>query len=324
MNSHCIEKLAHECGTKSGLQVFKEGSTYNGYCFACDTYVEHPYADGTKPAETFPPDPGRVQAEIEEAFSLPFLGLPERKLDKDSLEYFGVRTAVSEVDGTTPIVHYYPYTKNDAMTAWKCRFLNSKKMWVMGDFKKVDFFGWDMAKKTGARKLFITEGEIDAISLWQVLVERQKGTKWEEYTPAVVSLPSGSSSAPNIIARNLADINRMFEEIVLVFDMDKPGQEAATNVMKICPRAKVAVLPSKDANQCLIDGRKRALSDAVLFKAVAPKNTRLVWGTELHDKARVQAKMGLSWPWKQLTTMTRGIRFGETYYLGGGVKMGKS
>ena len=116
----------------------------------------------------------------------------------------------------------------------------------------------------------------------------------------------------------------MFEEIVLVFEMDKPGQEAATNVMKICPRAKVAVLPSKDANQCLIDGRKRALSDAVLFKAVAPKNTRLVWGTELHDKARVQAKIGLSWPWKQLTTMTRGIRVGETYYLGGGVKRGKS
>ena len=34
--------------------------------------------------------------------------------------------------------------------------------------------------------------------------------------------------------------------------------------------------------------------------------------------------MGLSWPWEGLTKLTRGIRFGETLYLGSGVKMGKT
>ena len=40
----CLEKLPHTCGTRQGLQVFaKEDGGVDGYCFACDTVVEHPY-----------------------------------------------------------------------------------------------------------------------------------------------------------------------------------------------------------------------------------------------------------------------------------------
>lgn len=38
----------------------------------------------------------------------------------------------------------------------------------------------------------------------------------------------------------------------------------------------------------------------------------------------VPPEWGLSWPWAGLTDLTRGIRRGETYYFGAGVKMGKS
>ena len=41
--------------------------------------------------------------------------------------------------------------------------------------------------------------------------------------------------------------------------------------------------------------------------------------------AREPAKWGeLSWPWQTLQELTRGIRYGETYFIGAGVKMGKS
>ncbi len=325
--SHCFEKLPHECGSGDGLQVFEERGVYTGYCFACDTYVEYPYSHEKIPKDKekrAAPDPNELRETVEGIQCMPFADLPERKLTKASFNYFGVRTALSEVDGTTPIVHYYPYTKKGELTAFKCRLLSSKKQWCIGGFKDVDFFGWEQAKIAGGKKLFITEGELDAVALWQVLVDRQKGTKWEGYTPSVVSLPSGSSSASTVVAKNLNEIQSRFAEVILVFDMDKPGKEAAKDVVQILPRARVALLPSKDANQCLMDGRSRALGDAVLFKAAVLKNTRIVLGTELHDSARVAAKMGMSWPWEQMTDMTRGIRFGETYYIGAGVKMGKS
>src|SRR5690606_6297690 len=44
----------------------------------------------------------------------------------------------------------------------------------------------------------------------------------------------------------------------------------------------------------------------------------------LYEAGRQQAQWGKSWPWEKLTDLTRGIRTGETYYLGAGVKMGKS
>lgn len=172
--------------------------------------------------------------------------------------------------------------------------------------------------------MFITEGEFDAIALWQVLKDRNLGTQWESLNPAVVSLPSGASSAQRSVSKVLNDILRLFSEIVLVFDMDEQGQKAAEEVIKILPKAYVAVLPAKDANDCLMEGREKALANAVLFKAAHQKNSRLVKGVTLHELGRHQAKMGLSWPWEAMTRFTRGIRFGETYYIGAGVKMGKS
>jgi len=326
--SHCIEKLPHSCGSHDALQVFEERGKYTAYCFACDTYVDNPYAHAPV-GYVIPKNITKTQEEIDleifEISNLPTVSLPDRKLGKDALGHFGVRTGLSEVDGSTPITHHYPYCKEGKkVSGWKSRLLDSKKMWGVGDLKGSQFFGWEQAKAAGGRKLFITEGELDAVALWQALVERARGTKWEKYIPSVVSLPSGSTSASTVVAKNLNEIQQRFEEVILVFDMDEPGKKAAKDVTLILPRAKTALLPSKDANQCLLDGYERALTDAVLFKAGSLKNTRIILGTELRDSARVAAQMGLSWPWKHMTKMTRGIRFGETYYIGAGVKMGKS
>jgi twinkle protein len=54
------------------------------------------------------------------------------------------------------------------------------------------------------------------------------------------------------------------------------------------------------------------------------KNTRIICGQDLVEKAMEPAKWGVSWPWKRITEMTRGIRTGETVYIGAAQKMGKS
>ena len=48
-----------------------------------------------------------------------------------------------------------------------------------------------------------------------------------------------------------------FEEVILMFDMDEAGQKAAQTVAELLPvgKAKIASLPCKDANDCLIKGK---------------------------------------------------------------------
>lgn len=332
--SKCVEKLPHNCSehgkeedSSDGLQVFEDNQgRFNGYCFACGTYVADPYTEGNQPAKRVRNERTQedVDAELQEINSLPVCDLPDRKLKSWALDHFGIKIGLSEYDGSTPFFHYYPYTKKGDTVAYKVRMVHNKAMWSVGSVKGCDLFGWEQARGTGAKRLFITEGELDAVALFQALVEKQKGTKYADYMPAVVSIKSGASGAASDIQAQLKEIRTLFKEVCLVFDQDAPGKEAVTQVAKLLPGVLVAALPAKDANAAVIEGRSLALCNAVIFKSEAVKNTRIVKGDSLVEAARKQAEWGLSWPWKKLTDLTRGIRFGETYYFGAGVKMGKS
>lgn len=321
----CIEKLPHICGSSDGLQVFQDDEgNYSGYCFACSTYVPSPY-DGearraTKKTPSFNHE--AVKAEIE---NLPTVAIPERKLEEWALAHFGVKVALSEEDGETPVVRYFPYTKEGKVKRFKAKLMAEKKMFWVGDKDETDLFGWEQAISSGSDKLFITEGEDDAVAVYQAIVMSLKGTKWEgTFTPAVVSITNGASSAKKEIARNSRKIKEHFKEVRIVFDNDEAGKAAIRDVINILPQAQVVTVPGKDANECIIEGRAKALATACSFKSKVAKTTRLVWGQALHDAGRTAPEWGLSWPWEGLTDLTRGMRFGETYYLGAGVKMGKS
>lgn len=325
--STCIEKLSHPgCGSSDALQVYynEEEETYTGYCFSCDTYVDDPY-NGNIPSKVSIRGPEDDRETLEEIRVLyPTISLENRFLTKESLEYFDIKIGLSEQDGKTPTLHYYPYYKGDELVAYKVRVIANKNMWVIGSAKDCDMFGWAQALGSGAKTLYITEGELDAVALYQALKDRNKKTKWEEHNPAVVSISKGATGARKDIINHLAQIRASFKDVVLVFDQDDAGKAAEADVLQAYPVAKTVTIPGKDANDCLIKGFSKGLTNAVLFKSSSPKNTRLVWGSAMHDKGRQQATMGLSWPWEGLTKLTRGLRFGETYYLGAGVKMGKS
>ena len=328
--SKCIEKIAHnsdKCNSKNGLQVFlKDDGTFDGYCFSCGTVVPNPYGD--KPAGYKPNRIIKTQEEIDKEIrdvgEYTTVSLPERGLRRESLSYYGIRIGLSEMDGTTPVSHYYPYYKGDVLSGYKVRLIEDKRMWSIGDIKGVDLFGWNQAVAAGGKKLFITEGELDAVALYQIFKDHNKGTPYADMSPAIVSLSNGASGAAKQIGSCLKEIRQVFKEIILVFDMDVPGRKAVDEVIRIVPEAKVAILPAKDANECLIQGRSKACYNACQFNAEKPKNTRLVSGDDLHDKAKVPPVYGFSWPWKHITEATRGIRLGETIYIGAGQKQGKS
>ncbi len=323
----CIDKLPHSCGTRAGLQVFlQEDGSIDGFCFNCRKVVKDPYGDKPEGWEPPKPDPNREQHlrdEIAEIQTYPVMDIAERRLRKDVLDHFGVKIGLSEQDGKTPSVVYLPYTEKGEIVRYKARILGEKKMWNISVSKDVDLFGWEQAIASGAKRLIITEGEYDAISLTKIL-EIYTKQDYKDYMPAVVSLPNGAGTAKKDLARLAPKIRKHFKEVSLCFDNDEAGEQAVKDVLTILPEATAIVLPAKDANECLMKGKGKAAFTSATFRAEKPKNTRLVWGEQVHEEAKKAPEWGVPWPWDDVTQKTRGIRLGETIYLGAAQKMGKS
>ena len=329
----CLEKIKYNLNGKSvTVQVFgdDDGGT-SGYCFSEGVYIENPYGEPRKAADVPAPQvktEAEIQAEIAEIGGYQALALDEKKLSAEALASYGVVVGVSEADGTTPELIYYPYKRGGKIVGWKVKLIPKKgmkkKMWSIGDLKNVDPFGWDVAIGSGSKKIIITEGEDDAISLSRIILRFTK-PEYRDSMPAVISIPHGAGNAAKDLAKFLPDLKGHFKDIVLCFDQDDAGKAAVDACLMVIPEATSAVLPAKDANECLVKGFSKAAFNAVIFNAEKPKNTRLVFGRDLHVEAREVAQYGaLTWPWQHLNETTRGIRYGETIYIGAGVKMGKS
>jgi len=316
----CIEKLPHHtdnCNSSDALQVFEnDDGTYSGYCFSCSTYVQDPYnGDAPKTTERRVKTDKEIQAELEEIGFYQTVDVPQKRLRAATLAKFGVKVGVSEEDGKTPTVLCYPYYTGKELTAYKIKLLPVKRIWCVGSQAGADPFGWQQAIGQGARRLIITEGEDDAMA-WDRILDLHSKEEFKDHV-AVISLPNGAAHAKAFFSKRLKDIRKHFSEIYLSFDMDDVGRAAVKEVHRILPDAKDITLPCKDANDCIIEGKAKAAFSA-LFRAAQPKNSRIALGQDLHEAAKKQANYGeLSWPWEHINKDTRGIRYGETIYIGG-------
>ena len=328
MSGICIEKLSHTCGTKKGLQVFADYETgeVSGYCFSCGEYIPNPYGDKVNSKDLPKPKKktkAEIYEEIAEVDSYPTVDLPSRKLRGKYLKQFGIKTSLSEYDGKTPTATYFPIRKGGVLTGYYIKTLTTPShQWAIGDVKGAEPIGWQEAKRSGAYKLIITEGREDAVAVASIFDRFST----EDYMPAIIALPNGVKSVSSSLSQIADEANQLFKEIVLVFDMDEAGKEAVKEAMFIFPDALTVVLPEKDPNDCIIKGASKAAYKAMAFGGKSPKNTRLVRsGPELHAKARIPTPFGeITWPYPKMNDLMRGIRYGETIYIGAGVKMGKS
>lgn len=321
-----IDELSHTCGTKKGLKIFvQEDGSVDGYCFRCGTFVENPYGDN-RTVKDLPKRSEKTQEDIDkeiaEVSTYQTVDVPQRKLRASTLEVFGAKVSVSEKDGVTPTAIYWPVTKNEVLTGYHVKILDKTagSPFNLGDTRSCDLLNWKNAKSSGAYRLIITEGPEDMASVYR-FYELFGDSK---YLPAVVSLPHGSASVKKSLTKHLEDLNR-FKEVVFCFDDDEAGHKAVKEGMLILPTAKSVTLPTKDANQALVEGKSKAAFTALAFQASTPKNTRIVLGESVHEKARQPPTFGeFTWPFPGLNKALRGLRTKQTIYLGAGVKMGKS
>ena len=117
-------------------------------------------------------------------------------------------------------------------------------------------FGWQ-AINPDARDIVITEGEIDAISMW-------------DYGFPAVSVPfgGGGGNKQQWIEHEF-DRLAQFERIYLVLDSDKEGQIAAAEISARLGRHRCfnVTLPLKDANECLTAGISTKVIEACIAAA---------------------------------------------------------
>lgn len=236
--------------------------------------------------------------------------IAKRHIRKDTMETFGVKIKYSEEDGPMggPVAAYFPYYENGVVVGYKRKKLvGSKKdkdhFTVVGRVGvDSELFGMNTVRKS-AKRLYISEGELDTLSLYQSLMDSIKGTAYEAYTPAVVSISCGAPNAKMSVANNL-DFVKSFKEIVICFDNDCrtssdgpkviKGLEATEEVGSLFDTDNIYTLPLptyvNDINDMLTKGYTEILVQKAKFELKKYRPERIISCSEISLESLIKPK----------------------------------
>lgn len=284
------------CQSRDNLARYSDG---HGYCFGCGHY---------EPAEGVQAKSKPKRERMTDFIKGEAQALTKRGLTEEACRKYGYLVGKDKHGRTVQVA---TYRRDGQIVAQKLRYPN-KEFSFIGDSKKCGLYGQHLYQP--GRRLVITEGEIDAISVAQAL-----GLRWP-----VVSVPNGAQGAAKAISRELEWVEG-FDEVVIMFDMDEPGQAAAQEVaLLLTPgKARIAQLPAKDANELLQKGDAEAIVRAV-YEAQTKRPDGIVAFGDLREKALTPPTMGVPWPWEELNALTFGRHYGEVYGFGAGTGIGKT
>lgn len=178
---------------------------------------------------------------IKDIQTYPFRDVPARGIRKKTCERFGVRAGLNEEDGTTVEALYFPsYNQKGKIVGYKKQDLTKDKSekfhWTAIGSVNISnkLFGQEVAEGVQRKRssLVYTEGEWDAMSVFQSLVDSVKGTKYEGLEPHVVSIPMGTANAVEATLHN-NEFVQSFENLCIFFDDDySTPAEKAKGIMK--------------------------------------------------------------------------------------------
>lgn len=341
-----------DCGSSDAMAIYFDGQSENGWCYSCERYSDNPRGliDKTSNEETkTQPETrdlskntyvtesfrrGRSDTDrssdkpeylpklsVEEGLVYPIIALTNRKISKSTAEHFGVRAGVSSVDGETPIFTLFPRFQEGNQVGWKTK--SEDKRFTSTGGGDVELFGQNVCKPSG-KKLWITEGEEDAMSLFEALVN---GSSYQDWKPDVVSLPDGASSCTKSITNNFEFVNS-FEEIILVYDNDSAGIKARKECCKLLAgKVSYVTLPLKDANEMLLAGRSTDLKWAALTHTIKYQpdgiiDSKELW-TRFTEKQDIPSYLYPSFM-PELNKKTYGVRAPSIVTFAAGTGVGKT
>lgn len=300
-----------KCGSDDNLARYEDGGA-KCYGHGCD-YWEAKGSDSgasAKPRRTS----GMALPELGDYQPLPKRGISEatcRKMKYTVGSYtFTQKDTGQRVTKAAHLVHVPD--QNGQPAACKVR-MAGKEFRYVGETSEAGLVFQDVWPAGCSRKLVITEGEMDALAVSEI----------QDNKYAVVSLPNGTKSAVEVCGRSREYISS-FPEVILMFDQDEPGIEAAREVSRLFnDTVKIAELPAKDASQLLTEGRGREVVNAI-FNAKNWSPSGIVRLSDLRDEMRKPLVHGKPWCYPALTQATLGRRPTELYFIGAGAGVGKT
>lgn len=290
------------CGSSDAFAVDDNNI---GYCFSCQKTYDVDADYGRKGINTPTPKPSFSSVENLIATG-DYKGNTSRGITEDTARFF--KTVY------TPEKTYYAYFGKDSATqpvAIKMRYPDKAFPWV-GEQKRALLFG-QQNFPSGGKYVTITEGEEDCMAAYQLM-----GSKYP-----VVSIKNGAQDALNSCKASYEWLES-FDNIVICFDSDEPGQKAAKEVAQLFGgKAKIMKHPAgiKDACEYYQKGRTVEFMPA-FWRAERYVPDGIIAGESLREVLKTPiAPPSLMYPWKGLNKMLRGIRDAElvTWCAGSGV-----
>ena len=274
-----LHKPCPDCGSRDALTIYDDGKSF---CFSCRKLRK---------------GENRVTNNSKLTTGLT-VALKDRNIKEETCRKYGVTVVGTEDDITR---HVYPYFKDDTKVANKIRTL-PKSFNVEGTLSnQTNLFGQHLFAE-GGRAITIYEGELDAMAGYELT-----GSQF-----ACVSVPNGAQSAVQAVKSNLEYLET-FQKVVLCFDNDTPGQEAAKQVANVLSlgKCKIMSLELKDAGEYLkLNKHKEFVKAWYEAKTYTPDG--IIASSKLLERIKNKKEVeSVPYPWDGLNKVTYGIRKGE-------------
>lgn len=307
--------LRHEscenCGSSDGKGVYANGG--GTYCFVC----KHSTQDHThhQPERLSQRD---WSGDMEDIAQLDCTGLEARGISKEVAAKFGVKTEFDVATGEE-LAYYFPLYNQGKLVGYQKKIARcpggrqKRDVSRIGDTKGVIPFGGHLSQN-GGRFLIVVEGGEDALAASQMLQEQGKNYR--------VVATMGTDGW-----KKQLDWLEAFEKVVICFDPDKAGEDAARGLAEALGEGKahIAYLPL-DPNEMLLEGQAGAFLKAV-FDAKPYESGGIIWGEEAWDAIKdYTAPESIPYPpeFEILNRKLGGMRKGEISLWTSGTGCGKS
>lgn len=280
----------NECGSSDGQAVYTDGHTY---CFVCHAWTPPDGSVCSQSTTTHVSYKGSAQR------------LHKRNLSEKTCERFKIYR-----DGD--LLRFYYHNSNGQPIGAKIRTAN--KIFSYEGETDGSFFGQHLWKGHG-KQIVITEGELDAATYAELL------PTWD-----VVSLPSGAAGAKKAVQKNF-EFLQGYDSIILWFDNDEPGQDAAKAAAGVLPPGKVFIARI-EAYKDLSDAwqaNDRAAIDKAFYEKKAYRPDGIVEAKSLLELVTTPSPPSdYDYPFAGLNDKLHGIRRGTLCCITSGSGIGKS
>jgi twinkle protein len=299
------------CSSSDAVSVNADNSAY---CFSCQQFIKE-YDMELQPTITQSKNEYEVKDFMKDSN---YAEIIDRNISEDTCKKFGVTVKMDNMGNI--ISHYYPYHDTQgAKIATKTRYTKLKEFSIQGNTKDSGLFGQHLFSKN--KYCIITEGELDALSSYQMML---KGT----YHTPVVSIKNGISSAVKDIKSSLEWLENNFDNIVINFDNDEHGREGAMKVAELFSpgKCKIMHLPEglKDASDCLTQNKIQIYNKTFWDAKVFAPDGIINANTLLDDVLKPITKSFVQYPFEGLNKITYGLRPAELVTFTAGSGLGKT